>query len=70
MSQPIIDALLAGVGELTSVIDSSNQLLDNLAAQLDAALAGATPVADVQAIIDSLNAKKAEISGAVVRNTR
>jgi len=70
MSQPIIDALLTGVGELTTVIDSSNQLLDNLAALLDAAVASATPVADVQAIIDTLNAKKAEASAAVAGNTR
>jgi hypothetical protein len=70
MSQPIIDSLVAGVAELTTVIDSSNQLLDNLAVMLDAAVNSATPIADVQAIIDTLNAKKVEVSAAVVRNTR
>ena len=70
MSQPIIDSLIGGVAELTTVIDSSNLLLDNLASLLDAAINSATPVADVQAIIDVLLQKKAEVADAVARNTR
>ena len=70
MSQPIIDDLVAGVAELTTVVASENQLLDNLAAMLDAALASATPIADVQAVIDLVRSTKDEAAAAVARNTR
>lgn len=65
----IVDDLGAGVAELVTVIDSAEQLLTNLSALLTTALANATPVAAVQAVIDTINAKKVELAEAVVANT-
>jgi hypothetical protein len=70
MSQAIVEALVAGVGELTTVVASENQLLDNITALLDAALLSATPVEEVQAVIDTIKATKDAAAAAVIRNTR
>ena len=66
----VIDDLQAGVAELTSVIDSSIQLMDNLTILLEEALANATPIEAVQAVIDSIKANKEALAAAVVKNTR
>jgi len=64
-----IDDLKAAVAENTSVVQSAVVLMDNIAAQLAAALAGGNVSADVQAVIDTIKANSAALAADVAKNT-
>lgn len=61
-----LSGIVAKVSEMTTVVDSAVALMDELKVALDAAKND--PV-EIQAIIDSIEAEKAKLADAVVRNT-
>lgn len=64
-----IDDLKAAVANETTVEQSAITLLGSLSAQLQAALNGGNPTADVQAVIDTMNANQTALAAAVTANT-
>lgn len=64
-----IDDLKAAVANDTTVEQSAITLLNGLSAQLAAALAGGNPSADVQGVIDNINANATSLAAAVTANT-
>lgn len=64
-----LDDLVAAVKEAEMGIDKAIALLDGLAAKLDAAIASGNPAALVT-LSEELKAKTAELSRAVVTDTR
>lgn len=63
-----VDALVQTVSELSTVVDSENALLDQVFALLQAAI-DSGDMAKVQQAKNDLEAKKAEMVAAIVRNT-
>lgn len=64
-----IDDLKAAVAAEATVEASAISLLNGLSAQLTAALSGNNPSADVQAVIDNINANTTSLAAAVTANT-
>lgn len=64
-----IDDLKAAVANEATVEASAITLLQGLSTQLAAALAGSNTAADVQAVIDNINANAATLANAVAANT-
>jgi hypothetical protein len=66
----VYDDLTAGVAETTTVEASAIQLLDNIAAQLQASIvAGVANTAAVQAVIGSLQTSREALAADVTKNT-
>ncbi len=63
-----LDDLKAAVAAEKTVVDGVVVLLNDLSAQLAAAIASGDPAA-VQEVLDAINANKQELADAVVANT-
>ena len=64
-----LDDVIAKVAALGTVEDSVITLLTDIKAKLDAAIAGGSNPAQLQALSDAIDAQSAKLSAAVTANT-